>query len=80
MDIQLAGRSASALGLARFQKKKHLEAALDLGVFLLTNEPLKRLGRLGNIREVVHGKKGISSGTIHNKESLNLYIDPQHMV
>ncbi|MCS4191781.1 hypothetical protein GGP51_003278, partial [Salinibacter ruber] len=30
--------------------------------------------------EVVHGKKGISSGTIHNKESLNLYIDPQHMV
>ena len=44
MDAQLAGRSASALGLARFQKKKHLEAALDLGILFLANKPLKRLG------------------------------------
>jgi len=57
MDIQLAGRSASALGLARFQKKEHLEAALDLSVLFLANKPLKRLRRLGDVREVVHGKE-----------------------
>ena len=80
MDIQLAGRCASALGLARFQKKEHLEARLDLGILFLANKPFKRLDRLGNVGKVVHGRKSSSSGTIQGKESPNLYIDPKHLV
>jgi hypothetical protein len=44
MDAQLPGCRASTFGLPGLQEKKHLEAALDPGVFLLANKPLKPLG------------------------------------
>jgi hypothetical protein len=64
VDVQLASRPAPAFGLPGFQQKKHLEAALDLGIFLLADELLKPLGRLGNFGEVVHERWHFLAGTI----------------
>ena len=57
MDIQLASGSASAFGLSSLQQKEHLEAALDLSVFLLTNEAFELPDGFGNLRKVVHDRE-----------------------
>jgi hypothetical protein len=53
----LASGSASAFGLSSLQQKEHLEAALDLSVFLLTNEAFELPDGFGNLRKVVHDRE-----------------------
>ena len=57
MNAQVAGRSASALGLSSLHEKQHVIAALDLSVSFLANKAFELLGRLGNLREIIHGRK-----------------------
>jgi len=80
MDLQVASGSASAFGLSGLQKTEHLEAALDLSVFLLANEALKLFDRLGNIRKVVHVRQHFLSGAIRSQQPPILYSDPQYLV
>ena len=64
MDIQLASGSASAFGLSSLQQKKHLETALDLGVFLFADKLFKLFDGLGDFGDVVHSRRHLSDGTI----------------
>ena len=57
VDVQLASRPASAFCLSSLQQKEHLEAALDLSVFLLTNEAFELPDGFGNLRKVVHDRE-----------------------
>jgi len=57
MDAQLASGRASTFGLPSFHPEKHLEAALNLSVFLLSNQVLEPLGRFGDLGEIVHGRR-----------------------
>jgi hypothetical protein len=64
MDTQLASGSASAFGLSALQQKEHLEAALDLSVFLLADKLFELFDGLGNFGEVVHSRRCFRGGAI----------------
>ena len=57
MDAQLASCRAPAFCLPGLQQKQHVKAALDLSVFLLTNEAFEPLDWFGNLRKVVHDRE-----------------------
>jgi hypothetical protein len=80
MDIQLASGSASAFGLSALQQKEHLEAALNLSVFLLADKLFKLFDGLGDFGDVVHSRRYFLSGAIQNRQPPNLYNDPQYLV
>ena len=54
MNAQVAGRRASALCLTAPQQKKHVEAALDLGILLCADLLVEPIGRFGNLRRIAH--------------------------
>jgi hypothetical protein len=57
MDPQMPTRSGPAFGLSSLHKKQHVVAALDLGIFLLANQAFELFDGLGNLGEVVHGRR-----------------------
>jgi hypothetical protein len=57
MYSQVAACSGPAFDLSSLHEKQHMVAALDLGISLLANQTFELLGRLRDLREVVHGRR-----------------------